>query len=255
MRFYNEWNENDVLATSLGMQPLPRRTKGRSRQAKILTRDMFERALTLAGQARCPESGRLKLLLSYYAGLRANEIASLTIDAVTDGDGRISRTIWISDEVSKNGRGRHIPMHPRIQAAIIKFRERYPDRRHLAVGTTLGGLQSANCVSHWFRRLYQRAALTGCSSHSGRRSFATNVARQLAGQNASLRDLQLLMGHARINTTETYIEPSYRLDALIQSLHRDDHRNSDGPIGAAEPTSCRSPHTLPNLISQEGDNR
>lgn len=48
----------------------------------------------------------------------------------------------------------------------------------------------------------------GASSHSGRRTLLTNMARRCAQAGASLRDVQRIAGHADLGTTERYVEPS-----------------------------------------------
>ncbi len=193
------------------MLPSPRR-------ARVITVEQLARALEVAARARCPESGVLKLLLSFYAGLRAAEIASLTAEAVTEADGSISSTIWIPREHSKSGRDRRIPMHPRIREALLDYRERYPDLDYFAIGRSPRDRQSANAVTLWFRRVYLEAGLTGCSSHSGRRSFITALARCANEFHSSLHDVQRLAGHRRLDTTQAYIEPSRDLTALVRSL-------------------------------------
>ena len=61
----------------------------------------------------------------------------------------------------------------------------------------------------WFRDLYvRRLGWTGYSSHSGRRTFATQAARKATTVDGSLRDVQVMLGHASLNTTQRYFEPS-----------------------------------------------
>ena len=61
-------------------------------------------------------------------------------------------------------------------------------------------------VVNWFTDLYRRAGLSGCSSHSGRRTFVTRSARLIFKAGGSLRDVQQLAGHRSIQTTQSYID-------------------------------------------------
>jgi integrase/recombinase XerC len=61
-------------------------------------------------------------------------------------------------------------------------------------------------VQLWFHRLYTTLRLTGCSSHSGRRTFITRVARKVSEAGGSLRDVQQLAGHASLAMTQRYLE-------------------------------------------------
>ena len=64
----------------------------------------------------------------------------------------------------------------------------------------------AMAIVNWFARLYRKAGLEGCSSHSGRRTFITNAARLVHKVGGSLRDVQQLAGHSSISMTQRYIE-------------------------------------------------
>jgi integrase/recombinase XerD len=50
--------------------------------------------------------------------------------------------------------------------------------------------------------LYKRAGIAGGSSHSGRRTFITN----LAAKGVGVRVLMSLAGHRSISTTQAYID-------------------------------------------------
>ena len=79
--------------------------------------------------------------------------------------------------------------------------------------------QNAAAVTHWFAQLYKKVGgLEGCSSHSGRRTFATRFARAMSGSHASLSDLQELLGHRSISSTECYLEISANAEELVRAL-------------------------------------
>ncbi|MBS7706261.1 site-specific integrase [Chelatococcus asaccharovorans] len=69
-----------------------------------------------------------------------------------------------------------------------------------------GGALRPNSVVNFFVSLYRELGLVGCSSHSGRRSFITQAARNLHRAGCSLRDVQVLAGHRSIETTQRYID-------------------------------------------------
>ena len=170
--------------------------------------------------SRTPEIDRLKMALSFKAGLRVSEIAKLTVQDVTDAQGKIGKYIRIPAGISKSGRERLIPMHPQVRDAIKAFRTRYPDVESFGI-SHVGGkirIQSTGSLTVWFHRLYQLVKLQKCSSHSGRRTFLTALARSANNFGNSLRDVQMLAGHARLDTTATYIDPTPELSDLVNSL-------------------------------------
>jgi integrase len=63
----------------------------------------------------------------------------------------------------------------------------------------------AGSVTVWFHR-YARIGLRGASSHSGRRTFVTRLAKTIMAKGGSRRDVQQLAGHASLSTTQRYIE-------------------------------------------------
>ena len=69
-----------------------------------------------------------------------------------------------------------------------------------------GGRMTAQSIAEWFGDLYRSIGLEGCSSHSGRRTFITRIARRIGQVGGSLRDVQYLAGHASLATTQIYID-------------------------------------------------
>ena len=61
---------------------------------------------------------------------------------------------------------------------------------------------TANTLTQFFHYLYKKAGIDGVSSHSGRRTFITN----LAAKGVGVRVLMSLAGHKNISTTQAYID-------------------------------------------------
>lgn len=61
-------------------------------------------------------------------------------------------------------------------------------------------------VAVFFWRLYKRLGFYKCSSHSGRRTFITDTARKITKAGGSLRDIQEMVGHRSLQTTQSYIK-------------------------------------------------
>ena len=66
---------------------------------------------------------------------------------------------------------------------------------------------SAQTIVNMFSAWYDDMGLMGSSSHSGRRTFITNAARNISSVGRrSLRDVQALAGHSSLAVTQRYIE-------------------------------------------------
>jgi integrase len=71
-----------------------------------------------------------------------------------------------------------------------------------------------NLFAHWYRTLGFR----GCSSHSGLRTFITSAARKISTVGGSIRDVQILAGHAALSTTQRYIEADVEAQRKVVDL-------------------------------------
>lgn len=180
------------------------------RQAKVLSQGALARVLARVREHTFADRDRVIVLLSVQAGLRAAEIAGLTWSMVLNDRGHVGDVIAVHSSIAKKGSGRRVPIHPELRAALIALRrgalrsDLLPDRP--IVVSARGGPMRANSIVNWFVALYTDLGLAGCSSHSGRRTFITNAARQAHRAGASLRDVQLLAGHRSIETTQAYID-------------------------------------------------
>jgi integrase len=179
------------------------------KQAKTLTKGQIDAALGSIARTRYPTRNRVILLLSVRAGLRAKEIASLTWAMITDAEGQIGRSIYLQDNASKGQSGRIIPMHTELRSALDDLHSASrPGSDDFVIRTERSKQTSPQVIVNLFARWYEVLGFNGCSSHSGRRTFITNAARKISAVDGSLRDVQLLAGHANLRTTQRYIEPN-----------------------------------------------
>src|SRR5437660_26172 len=180
------------------------------KQAKVLSRQQVVAALRHVRRSRYPQRDRVMILLSVKAGLRAGEIAKLTWPMLLDPDGRIANHIELYDRAAKKRSGRRelqrLRRHNGSERAVIRSER----------GRSQG--MRAGSIVNWFQQLYSQLGLTGCSSHSGRRTFITNAARLVFKAGGSLRDVQELAGHHSIEQSQAYIDASARAKRRLIGL-------------------------------------
>jgi integrase/recombinase XerD len=180
------------------------------RKAKTLGPKQVAAVLIHIAGTRHPSRNRVVFLLSLRAGLRAKEIAALTWAMITDPQGMLSDAIHLPNSAAKGASGGVIPMSRDLREALSELQSVVP-RSHPSdrvVETERAGRASAQVIINLFRRWYRALAFDGCSSHSGRRTFITNAARNIGRVGGSLRDVQALARHASLGTTQGYIEIS-----------------------------------------------
>jgi len=174
------------------------------KQAKVLREGDVKRILAVMGQDRHAARNRAVFMLTYLCGLRACEVASLTIASVVNGNGEIADRINLAKAQTKGCEARSVPISKRLRkelGAYIASRHRLDPERPLFVSQKGGGF-TAHGITMLLKRIFQSAGVTGASSHSGRRTFAT----RLADNGVGIRVIQRLMGHSSIQTTAAYVE-------------------------------------------------
>jgi len=162
------------------------------------------------------------VLLSFYCGLRAQEIAGLKWKRnILTSDAEIGKFLHVTKDIGKRTVAREIPLHPNVRKALKALRTLRPN--DVYVIPTLKPQHRdpskhkcpPNTIVQFLRRMYAAAGFIGCTSHSGRRTFGTNMARRCNEVGGSVRDVQHLLGHRSLVTTEAYIEPSDREHKMV----------------------------------------
>lgn len=205
------------------------------KRAELLNDTQVRACLRWCGERRrYPHRDRVVVLLSVRAGLRAVEIAKLRRAHVMDDGGGIADVIDLRGKLrlSKKGTDRVIPMHADLRAHVIELFRIVPggpddplilseramrpnpedpeDRRLVCM--------AANSIVLMFGQMYGELGLAGFSSHSGRRTFITQVADRITEAGGSLRDVQQLAGHTSLNTTQSYVDGSDEAKRRVMKL-------------------------------------
>lgn len=194
-----------------------------TKRAGVLTAEQFETLMERAGRTSHPERDRVMLLLSFKCGLRACEIARLKWDDVTDAEGNILKAkAWIElgHDITKGKKpDTKVAMHPELRSALIKLKAVSPNSKYLMYAPQAKtGVMSVSNVTVYLFNLYRKLGFSKCSSHTGRRTFITTLARVCNEHKCSIKDVQSLARHSDLRTTEKYIEPSQRILELASAI-------------------------------------
>jgi len=176
------------------------------KQAKTLTPQELRRVLDYIATRKHAIRNRAMLLMTHYAGMRVGEVASLRYADVIDADGCVRDEVILDAEQTKGRYGRVVFINAKLKKEIETYLRSHPvtdpeDRLFYTQKKGCSGF-TPNTLAQHFHYLYRRAGIDGASSHSGRRTFITN----LAAKGVGVRVLMSLAGHRNIGTTQAYID-------------------------------------------------
>ena len=176
------------------------------KQAKLLTDAEFKRLTAVINLLRYQTRNHTTVALSFYAGLRACEIAALRVGDVFDEASNVKDTIYLNAGQTKGSDSTTVLVNTKLKRQLEKFAKQYPihvtTRTAPLLFSAKGGGFTAQTIVNLFKRIYKIAGIEGASSHSGRRQFVTKLADQ--GINARL--VQVLARHKHLSTTQRYID-------------------------------------------------
>ena len=178
------------------------------KQAPVLTDVQVKKLLKMTSATRHSARNRLVIILSYYVGLRACEIASLRVGDVLDGEGNIKDTVLLTKDMTKGSKANSVYLSDFVQKEIKKYLESNAERfvtlkSPLIYSQRSDGHFSSQTLQILFKTLYSNVGINA-SSHSGRRKFITD----LSEKGVSVRVIQELARHRDLATTQRYIDVS-----------------------------------------------
>ena len=163
-----------------------------------------------------PAADSMIFNLSFRAGLRVSEIAHLTLDAFFDPRGRLTEDIHVT--ITKWRDERFVFKHPAVQDALDRHMWTYPDAPWLAVSPQHGGQMSPAALAMHMKRRLEEFGFVGCTSHSGRATFITELAQRHNEFGCSLWDVMKIAEHKHLSSTAKYLRRSEHGRELVEAL-------------------------------------
>ena len=185
---------------------------GIGKQSKTLNKTQIQMVRTFLRNQRNGLRDETIFLLSVKSGLRSKEISLLSWKMVSKSDETIDDFINLPNSSSKGNGGRIIPLHKDIKENLKLMLEEhrklygFDQNKSFIVRTERTPFTTSQTIVNMFQKWYGKLGLLGCSSHSGRRTFITEASKKISLVGGSLRDIQMMVGHSSLQTTQRYIE-------------------------------------------------
>ena len=185
---------------------------GMGKQSKVLNKQQIEMVSSHLRSKRNGLRNQTIFLLSVKCGLRSKEISKLSWKEVCNSNGEVDNCISLTNRSSKGLSGRIIPLHKDVRHNLIELLDNHKQFRSFDINTSFvvrterSPFTTSQSIVNMFQKWYRTLGLVGCSSHSGRRTFITETSKKISLCGGSLRDVQMMVGHSSLQTTQRYIE-------------------------------------------------
>ena len=177
-----------------------------SKQAKTLNNDEIRKVLDYVATRKHSERNRAMIYTIFNTGMRVSEVANLRFKDVVDGDGAVRREIRHSAEDTKTKEARIVFVNDKLHKELTRYVKLYKplntNVKFFYSQKRASDGYSPNTLAQFFHYLFNRAGIAGASSHSGRRSFITNLANKGVG----VRVIMGLSGHRALSSVQCYID-------------------------------------------------
>ena len=177
-----------------------------SKQAKTLNNDEIRKVLDYVATRKHSERNRAMIYTIFNTGMRVSEVANLRFKDVVDGEGAVKREIRLSAEDTKTKEARIVFVNDKLHKELTRYVKLYKplnaDVKFFYSQKRASDGYSPNTLAQFFHYLFNRAGIAGASSHSGRRSFITNLANKGVG----VRVIMGLSGHRALSSVQCYID-------------------------------------------------
>lgn len=178
-----------------------------SKKAKVLTDADIKLVLAVIASKPLAPRNRAIFMTGLYAGLRAIELANLTVGAVVDSQGKVLDRLSFNKNQTKGNQRRTVPVSDTLSKELQKYVATLPARmlaqpERPFFPSQKGGGFTPHGIVMILQRIYRTANIVGASSHSTRRTLATRLSERAV----NVHVLQQILGHADIRTTSGYVD-------------------------------------------------
>ena len=149
------------------------------KQAKVLNDKDIKIMKAVINDNRYAVRNMTMFLLALNCGLRAKEIASIKVKDVLNADHKIKENCVLSKEQTKMGQANRIFFNHSVQKQLKAYFDEHSylkEKSDSSLFITKNGKGfSAQTVINKFSDIFKKANIDGASSHSMRRTFATQL--------------------------------------------------------------------------------
>ena len=197
---------------------------GLGKQAKTLNRTQIKMISEFLLKNRYGLRDQTIFYYSVKCGLRSKEISNLKWSMVMNSDGSVGNYLNLPNSSSKGKSGRVVPLNKDLKKNLEMMLDEhrtlsdFDPKTSFIVRTERSKSTSPQSIVNMFQRWYGDLGLVGCSSHSGRRTFITETSKKISMVGGSLRDIQMMVGHSSLQTTQRYIESDSECQRRVVDL-------------------------------------
>lgn len=172
-------------------------------QARTLNEKEIRKVLSYVSLHKHAARNRAIILCTHLAGCRIKEVAALLIGDVWSSDSGIKSEVRLTAEQTKGKYARTVFVSDKLRRELIAYLatiDRSDTSKPLFYTQKREGF-SANtlCQAVWW--IYKKSGVDA-SSHSGRRSFCTNLANRGIG----VRTIMAVSGHRQLSSVQIYLD-------------------------------------------------
>lgn len=183
-----DWRNDEGDRITNPADALPRLRRPRS-LPKALDRDLAEKVIVTAAEWGLRWEAYVSML--FRAGLRREESRTFRWPDWQSGFLRVT---------GKGARDRDVPVNGRLEQVLSRWEVRCPDRTWMFPSPRGSGPMSKSWIAQTVRDIGEAAGLDGLHPHVGRHTYAS----RLLDLGADLRQVQTLLGHESVETTQIY---------------------------------------------------